>query len=357
MPLRKQWNENRGYCGEDSTIATAMKYGSYFSQYDMREISDMTKFDTTIQIRKSKTKTLLKTTSGLRGSHDNTNAFNSAEDDNSQVRSEYLVGVNDLYAAKQLRLDANQWDNSIRDVQKHLLWIKRHVMAGHAVTATVFLNHYLFYGDTDPTAGDDDYDHIVSVESIESNYPESDVYHEDDVITFSDHALWFPSVVASPRYLFSYSFKEFQGTRRQANAENGQLYTLCDETRIGNFAIAHLGVTDENGFSVPVRLESSFSDEVPEIAYLSNTRPEPMPTVLSVYVRNLTEGKSYNLYKYANETIVPTSKFNSNAHLASATWTVLAPDGIAPSDELLVLKDSVLSSDRVLYRCVPSDAP
>lgn len=51
----------------------------------------------------------------------------------------------------------------------------------------------------DPTAGYYEYDHIVSIAKIESDY-DDDEYHDDDVITISDHALWAPRGSPPPYY-------------------------------------------------------------------------------------------------------------------------------------------------------------
>ena len=37
-----------------------------------------------------------------------------------------------------------------------------------AVTITVYMNNFLFYGDVNPAAGEPDYDHIVTVLHVES---------------------------------------------------------------------------------------------------------------------------------------------------------------------------------------------
>ena len=44
------------------------------------------------------------------------------------------------------------------------------VRNGYPVTITVYMNQYLFYGSTSSTAGDSEYDHIVSVTRIDSDY-------------------------------------------------------------------------------------------------------------------------------------------------------------------------------------------
>lgn len=48
------------------------------------------------------------------------------------------------------------------------------------------MNYWLFYGDSSSKAGETEYDHIVPILQIDSNY-DDDLYHEDDIIYFSDN--------------------------------------------------------------------------------------------------------------------------------------------------------------------------
>ena len=68
------------------------------------------------------------------------------------------------------------------------------------------MNHYLFYRSNDINAGFKEYDHIVSVTKIESNY-DDDNYHDDDIITIADHGLWSPKNI--PVYYFLASFLDY----------------------------------------------------------------------------------------------------------------------------------------------------
>ncbi len=160
---------------------------------------------------------------------------------------------------------------------------------GYAVTITVYMNYYLFYGVVKPDAGnylpeelntndckliikplfivsgEYDYDHIVSVSSIISLY-DDDEFHPDDIIVISDHGLWAPRTTG-PVYLFNYTFKDFIGTREDANAKNGDVYTLPASSKLTcyNYGVAHTSVVDQNADLLPVRLETSVNYESPEI--------------------------------------------------------------------------------------------
>ncbi len=130
-----------------------MKYGQYFSQYDIRDIAT-----------------------------------------GSQLEY-YLVGENDMNTTRQLKLSGIEYPIACTlDLQQtcskdYLAWAKNMTRRGYAVTITVYMNYYMFYGNTNPLAGEPDYDHIVSIENIQSKY-DDELYHDDDIITFSDHGMF-----------------------------------------------------------------------------------------------------------------------------------------------------------------------
>ncbi len=107
-----------------------LRFGQYFSQYDAREIS-------------------------------------AAGAPNPQTTTYYTVGYNDQKASLRVGLAYEEFVPQGKSSHDYLAWVKAMTRRGHAVTITVFMNHYLFYGMTDPSAGERDYDHIVSVSSIQ----------------------------------------------------------------------------------------------------------------------------------------------------------------------------------------------
>lgn len=302
----------RGYCGEVSLIMACLRLGGcYYSQYDARQIS------TTVD---------------------------------SQVSKFYLVGVNDQHASKLLRLTFEEFDNAnpVTDPKRYLSWVKKMTRAGAAVTITVFMNEYMFYGRTDKTSGEADYDHIVSVSRIESDY-DDDLYHDDDLVTMEDHGLYAPG--HNPIYLFTYSMRDFIGTREHANSQTaGNVYSIpeCDS---GNFGIAHFGIIDADGDTLPILLETNVNYESPHIRNKSEDRPDSMEIVLTVTVSGLEDGVQYKLYKYNDETLVPSSAFNANsAKVAISTLDITSSTGSYK------LTETIQSSDKVIYRCVRADA-
>lgn len=93
----------------------------------------------------------------------------------------------------------------------------------------------------------------------------------------------------------------------------------------------------------------------------TNKQPAAMPMNLTATVSGLTPGKKYNLYMYKRSdrplakgvlTNVPTTNFNANAKMATSKMAFTAKGATFTAPAL-----SVLSSDTVVYRCVPASAP
>jgi hypothetical protein len=310
-----QWLNNAGYCGEVSTIMAGLKYGQYFSQYDVRAIAA------------------------------------ASTDTDVQTNTEYLVGVNDEYAAKNLRLDSIEFDSSTAgNANGYLAWLKSMTRKGYAPTLTIYMNYYKFYGSTNPSAGDAEYDHIVSVSQIYSQY-DDDLYHDDDIITIEDHGLWAPKVTG-PVYLFNYTFAEFKGTRAQANDKNGNIYTLPSSPTTKNYGIAHTGPSDTSKELQTVTVTTSVNYEDPAIARNSNTRPAAMPLNITITASNLANGVNYVMYKYDDENKVPTGSFNRNSGAAKRVYAFQGT-----STGTYSVTESIMSSDKAIYRCVRNSAP
>ncbi len=236
---RYQWNENHGYCGEVCFITAGLNYGQYMSQYDAR---------------------------------------NFASPGMPQDQGQLLLGMNATQAAEQMHLKAEEWDSSQGDF---FAWVKDNINNGNSVSIGVYMNQYLFYDDTDPDAGDADYDHIVVVTDVDGTK-----------ISFSDNGVWSdPS--KPPQYFFSAT----PATREQANAQDGAIYSLPLNDYCG---ISLSGTIDA---TLPVKVETSVNYERPEIADKSNTRPTSMPLTLTVTVSNLQPNVSYNLSRYNDFTL------------------------------------------------------
>lgn len=305
---RQQWNANAGYCGEASLVCAGLYYGQYISQYDVRALIGQ------------------------------------------QNSSQVLLGPNDQTAAAKLHLNSTKWDTvAEQNTDDFLVWVKQNVLKGFPVAIGVYTNEYLFYGNTNPEAGDSDYDHIVPVKGIASNYPISDPsYHGDDALIFSDNGLW--GTAGRTPYDFSYPFALFQANREQANAKNGSIYSLSNNA--SNYGLAITGVMDLNRDTLPVRVDTNINYEKPSIKNGSNVRPAPMPLTLTITISNLQPHVLYNLYRYNSLNNVPCSNFNEKAHLASQSWQVQLASGTT-----YTFTQQVNSDEIAIYRAVKATAP
>jgi len=311
IPYRLQWRENLGYCGEVSLISAGLYYGQYMSQYDVRAM--------------------------ITG-------------DGSQTGGQLLIGVNDTTAADLMHLEYEEWDTDSQETtDEFLAWVKQQVVEGNPTIIGIFSNQYRFYGNPDPMAGDEDYDHIVPVVSVFSNHPLSDpTYYGDDRIGFSDNGLW--KTQTPPIYYFSYAFDPFQMDRAEANDPNGPVYSLNNNA--SNYGIAITGIKDLNGDTVPVRIETYSNYEKPEIIEHSNVRPLPITLVLTITVSELEPNIPYILYRYNDLNLVPESDFNAHAADATESWPIQVR-----YESTYTHTELILSNETAIYRCVKASAP
>ncbi len=313
IPPRLEWNANFGYCGEIGLISAGLFYGQYMSQYTARSIASKNK------------------PQNLQG-------------------SQLLLGVNDQYAASKMHLHPIEWDTAQeQNTRQFLAWVKQNVVRGFPVSIGVYANQYLFYGDTNPHAGDADYDHIVVVTGISSNHALSDPhYYADDIIYFSDNGLWTGS--GAPTYHFSYPFANFQANRTEANNPNGLIYSLANDG--SNFGLALAGVIDTTGKTLPIKVQTDVNYEKPEIKNGSNTPPKPMPLSLTITVSGLKPGVLYHLYRYNTIAAVPNANFNAHANAAYEKWDIKIPTG-----STYVMSQKIQSNEIAIYRAVKASAP
>ena len=221
MKPRQQWNANFGYCGETSFIAAGMRHGQYTSQWTARRLA-------------------------------------SPGTPQWEEDAQLLLGVNDLAAARRMRLLATPFDNrSQRSAREFLGWSKRRFVRGDDVIIGVF-NNVRMLGEPLGLA-DSEYDHIVPLMGFGSATPfgRSLAYRGSDAITFSDNGLY--DIGPNTPFLYGYRLDRFTSGRRRASTEGGPLYSL--KRRPPNYGVAIRGVADGDGVTAPVRLTSSADGE------------------------------------------------------------------------------------------------
>ena len=180
---RFQWQANFGYCGETALISAGLYYGQYVSQYDAR-------------------------------------AYASKNQNQNERASQLLIGINENTAANVMHLDIEKWNNFRAD--NFLAWVKKNIIQKHPVVIGTYQNMSLF-----EEVGDAEYDHIVPIIGIETNHSLTDYkYHADDIIHFSDNGLIGDNTPTGSKYIYNFSFKEFQRTRTEADQRLAQCTEL-----------------------------------------------------------------------------------------------------------------------------------
>jgi hypothetical protein len=290
IPLRTQWDENGGYCGETCLVSAGLYYGQYLSQYDVRAAGD-----------------------GKKGQH-------------SQVLLQTQSKGSVQLAAKNVFLTSEPYVSPPGQQEAFLAWVKSRVQSGYPVAIGVYMNQSLFGGHVHST-----YDHIILVTGID----------DEDTLYFWDNGLWTgdPNV---PAYT-SCKFSAFGNTRKGANKSTANLYSLPNDRKVENYGIAITGTTDPSGeTTVPLTAIVSTYSEMPEIVDGSSKRPaRPKPITVTVTATNLQSG-TYNLYKYDS---LSGSSRTWLAELSSVSPTYV--DTILPDPD-----DPPTTSSIAIYRAV-----
>lgn len=316
MAPRFQWNANSGYCGETAFVSAGMRFGQYTSQWTARALA-------------------------------------SPGADQSKPSAQLLLGVNDLRAAKAMKLDARAFPNADQvSVPQYLGWVKKRFLGGDVVIIGV-LNNTKILGEWPQDKGDPSYDHIVPVFGIGSGSPIKDAgYQSTDSITISDNGLH--NIGPNIPYLYTYEFASFPRTRAQANAIGGPVYALRDRPR--NYGTAVSGVLDPDGVAIPVRLTSDANGEGVQNGtgpdQVMKRPPAATPITLTAKVLVPDMSKSYRVYLYDDFSTVPKRGFNAKADRAISVWTI--PAG---SSRVWTVTIQAMSSDTRVFRAVPVSAP
>jgi len=302
---RFQWNNNDGYCVETTLIHVGLVNGEYISQYEARKLG--------------------------------------TGDQDKQV---LLGNCSDRKLAKAMHLRSEEYKGSTID--DFVSWMQGQLGAGNQVSIGIYCN-VNFEG-----CDDSDYDHVVSVKSI-----------DDLVITFVDGGLYGDDTASGSPYVFSYPLSEFVGTRQQADASKNldpkvprDLYTLpIPSENVQNYGIA---IASEAQV-VPVRLLPNINNEPNEVTQYNKTTnptpptPEGTPVILTGCITGLTPGATYTIYAYDDLFDVPDGGFNTpdNQAIQAGHYVVFT----ASVNGIYAFTKSISSSDQFACRCVEGEPP
>jgi len=319
---RQMWNWNAGYCGETSFVMASLRYGAYFSQYDVRDMAVV------------------------------------ADVPHQSGGCWYDISINDQLTTRKVHMTSDEFwgEGQTRhgkvgaDTFDFIAWIKEMMRKDYAVTICVYMNHFLIYKDNDPSAGYHACDHYVTVTKYESDY-DDDEYHDSDIVTIADHAVVPKNPDLTPPCYFSFVVKDWMANREQANDPTGHIYSMPRrDYTIRNYGVAQTGIIDLKNECLKVTVETDKNYEQPQIVNQSEERPTPMPLILTVTVHNLEDGVEYMLYRYDDENLVPDHSFNE--HNANAKEAI-SFRGSATSSIFQITKN-IMSDEKVIYRAVRS---
>ena len=303
---RFQWQANFGYCGETALISAGLYYGQYVSQYNAR-------------------------------------AYASKNKNQNEWESQLLLGVNETTAAKAMHLNIEKWNGN--GVNNFLAWAKKNIIQKHPVVIGIYQNMSLF-----EDVGNAEYDHIVPIIGIGTNHSPTDYeYYADDIIYISDNGLIGDNTPTGSKYIYNYSFNEFQRTRTEADQLLAPTYSIAKLEK--NYGFAVTGVKDTYNETVPVSLKTNVNYEDPSILDGKSARPTSTPITLTITVSKLKPGVIYYLYRYNNIEKVPNGSFNSNASNAIKTYTIKIESG-----STFTTSEDISSDEIAVYRAVPAAA-
>jgi len=391
--LRQQWDENNGYCGETCLITIGLKYGQYFSQYDMRTFS----YQVTDESNSPKLKKDPKC--------DSKNSMCKVQGDKNY---QALIETNLADLAKKVHLYSESWSstgNKKINQQKTTIefyeWIykifnkpnKYHVIIGVYETVNCFSNFNLGNGYN----GQDDYDHIVLVSNITKDNKNYNLFVNDvgnrQTATLPHFEYDAKSKKESKYFKLdyyeslkfedkNYIFNIPSGTgiknRKESNTkDNSNLcYTIPDNSKkdfskipYGNVGIAIKGLLDKPpneaiGKLLNINITPSIKYEFPlpnnvtddnKKLLKSNTRPNSFDLKLTVDISGLTKNKKYKILKF-NDIDKVTNKdniivVNNSSNNFNITNNEINGALIFTSNSTSYkFVDNIKSSDQVIYR-------
>lgn len=321
ISLRYQWCANHGYCGETSFISALMYYGGYMSQYTMRQLAMKYNKETT------------------------------------HICGQLLLNGNtDTNIAKKLGFTYESYPNKNtpnEDTDDFINWIKTNNSKQYPVIIGVYMNSVILdCDDCNNCEGDSEYDHIVSVLSV----------NDDNLLTICDNGLYTPTNSTPPQYIFP---KITPMNRNDAycnydtdDTDDSTIYAIPNEVQ--NYGITITGLMDKE--TIPIRVIADKNYE-PFMYDATNNPPKPSTITLTLYLSKLIPTKNYDLYKCTNINNLPKSHPISNNKDNILIQTITAD-----SEKMIIntikSKDAqgniinkpitIKSSDTAIFRCYPS---
>jgi len=297
VPPRRMWGWGagmNGYCGETSIQSAGIFFGNYWSQERVRY---------------------------------------------ADGNEELLIGVNDVKAAKALKLDYEAWDYERKktpQASEFLSWIKNHINQGHPVVAGWYEKQ---------PRGDEDYDHIMPIIGYEdvsrlvrdadgklvavptsTNIYHNDLYLQETSITLGKDA-----------------FKSRKGCSQSKSPVQPYDYCLPDEY---DYGLAIKGNVDPNKETFRTFLTVSIWTE-PDWGAEDKKHEKPIQFTAFATVTGLTPGKKYALLRFDKADDLGDSK-----NFLQKKWAKKY-EFVADSDTYVYEDlDPMMSDGTYFFRCV-----
>jgi hypothetical protein len=313
---RQQWLANFGYCGELSFIASAMYYGMYMSQYDVRYYTSPT---------------------------------HTQKAQGDQV---LINAGSDIAAAELFKFSYERWIDlaqpAVKDTTAFLTWMQGHTTQSHPLVSVMFENTATLAG----VGSQDEYDHVVSIISVS---PTSITFCDDGIITPSSGEHVFNS--SNEDMIFTYALPQAIRNRADALASGSEYSIPSIYPTYINAGIALTGINSTEPNLVRIQLTTP-DEEIAGMIEGSNARPAANPMTFTIHLYGLQPSTTYYLYQYKDPALVPTNHFNQTYQVNSGGGMIIRTvitTTASPAIDTTVVQ-TLLSSDIAIFRCVPSTA-
>jgi hypothetical protein len=233
---------------------------------------------------------------------------------------ELLIAVNEDKAASQLHMRIQNMEIDF-DYNVFLDWAVSQLDKQRPVVLGVY--------ERQPD-GDKDYDHIVPVIGYTKEDKKVTELHYNDLWSRQTRKMAIPEDIR---------------TRREASGSMGeQPYTYFVPSKI-QYAIAVLGIEDDNGETFPTKLVAPDWTE-PDYGKEDERHDTPVPFEFTAKVSGLTKGAKYSILRFDHHSMVPDRDFIEGSYAKRVDFTA---DG---SEHTLSKFDTVSSDASAFYRTV-----
>jgi hypothetical protein len=240
--------------------------------------------------------------------------------------SELLIAVNDVTAAKNLKMTYESWNYNAKNPQapNFIAWLRGHINNGHLVAIGVFEKL---------PSGDEDYDHIVPV-----------VGYQYDSSTGATNGIYINDLyMSTPRFISASAGVTSRKGCSQSSAPS-QPYNYCIPSSV-DYGIAFTGIQDTKKETYRMTLQMPSWTE-PDWGKEDKVNAKPVSFTISASVQGLTVGSDYTILRFDSYSTLPTSGFINGPFTKQFNFTATA------ATMNFTNFDSFMSNSTIFYRTV-----